>query len=156
MAFNPKSPEGHTAWDYAQAIINYLAGIQKAIEDGRGDTPVNRRIPFNIQCDASGNGELELTVSRGTSWELNGIGFHGGNSGYLALYVNDEVGTNLLYVANSATIVTDSFDDSAEVSPDDDKLLIVVRNEVANQVVSGNLRITQYDTNPNAPKDANG
>lgn len=154
---NPTDPEGgHTAWDYARAILYRLESIQVAVEDGRGDSPIARRLPFNIQCDASGNGEIEFPIPRGAQWQLTAIAFEGSGNGYIATYANGETGAGLLKVNQSATIVTDTFDDECEITSDDVKVLIVVRGETASQTVSGNLRLKQYDSNPNPPKDTVG
>ena len=152
---NPRSPEGHSAWDYAQTIVDELYRAVEAIENSQGNDPEFRRIPFNLpQADGTGSASQELVLPRGVGWTLVAIAFQASASGYVATYVNKEAGTTLLKVNQSSLIVSDSFDTDDQVTSDDGKLLIVTRGQVPGTVVSGNLRVRQFEMNPSNPRRA--
>lgn len=146
----PVGPKGHSAWDYAESIIYYLAGILTALQNAQGNDPISRRIPFNIQCDASGNGTQEVRLPRGAIWTLQGIGFTASTSGYVATYINEIAGTSLIKVNPSALLVTDEYS-RTQISKDDPLLIIAVVGQTANQIVSGNLRVLQYEAADTEP-----
>lgn len=141
----PKSPDGHSAWDYAQSAIDLLWNIQLAIQDGKGLDPLPRRIPWNIPCDGTGFGQVELPIARGKKWDLSGIAFWASTQGYVATYVNGEDPSGFIKVNTSALLVSDEFNDSDVVTGQDAKLVIVARGQAANQVVSGNISLLQFD-----------
>lgn len=140
-----KSPMGHSAWDYAQSAIDLLHGIRLDIQDGNGIDPLPRRIPFSILCDASGNGQVELPISRGKKWDLMRIAYSGSTSGFLNTFVNGTDATGLLLVTNSGLWVSQEYTKGDVVTGQDAKLVIVAGAQVANTAISGNIALLQYD-----------
>ena len=102
---------------------------------------------------------MTFELARGKRWEVAGYGvdFSGVATGSIALYVNEVAGTNLIWTASSNGIDTKlaaNFGDLGPEVTEDDVRLIVVVSAGAAIPVSGNIRVREYDKNPNVPKSA--
>lgn len=157
--FNLQSPDGHSAWDYAQTIVTLLHGLREDVQSGRGDNPVSRRLSF---AGISGATSYTATfpIPLGKRWELAGFAAQfGAATGDIAFYVNEVAPNNLIYTQpldGVNTRISSNFgSDGPEVFKEDLNLIVVLTIGAA-IAVGGTVRVLEYDGNPNDPKQVIG
>lgn len=157
--FSPQSPEGHTAWDYAQTIVNLLHGLREDIQVDRGDDPVSRRLNFAGVTGATSYTAI-FPIPLGKHWEIAGYAAQfGAATGDIAFYVNEVAPSNLIWTEpldGINTRISENFgSDGPEILKEDANLVVVLTAGAAINV-GGTIRILQYDGNPNDPKPVMG
>lgn len=155
---DPKDTHGQSAWDYGFTIISELRGLRGDVQSGVGDDGVRRRIPFNIVLDGSGAGSIELQIPRGKAWQPRAYGLSASAANaVVSFWANESGSTNLLLTATMAGLLASGLFYEGEILTQDDvKMVIQVTAGPANGNIAGNIRVQQFDSNPNPPLHAVG